>query len=108
MRSACILAAVVTSAGLVQMQVDRLGLPDLGNLSASAILGWYAWHTAARTLPGLVRNFRDELAAIRAEQRGEREAFREELRLQRQARHADQQLLASALADLVERLPHVG
>ena len=108
MRSARILAAVVTSAGLVQMQSDRLGLPDLGNLSASAILGWYAWHTAARTLPGLVRNFRDELAAIRAEQRGEREAFREELRLQRQARHADQQLLAAALADLVERLPHVG
>jgi hypothetical protein len=44
----------------------QLPLPEVGNLTATAMLGWYAWHTVARTIPELVSNFRAELAAERA------------------------------------------
>ncbi|MGD9647435.1 MAG: hypothetical protein AB7U73_17105 [Pirellulales bacterium] len=92
--------------------------PELGNLSATAILGWYAWHTAARTIPDLVRAFRDEsaaqrallaaerhtgrddLEALRAEHVAERRALREELAAERTQRHADQQAIVAALEQL--------
>lgn len=92
--------------------------PELGNLSATAILGWYAWHTAARTIPELVRAFRDESAAqrallvaerntgrddletLRAEHLAERRALREELAAERTQRHADQQAIVAALEQL--------
>ncbi len=38
---------------------------QVGNLTATAILGWYAWHTATKTIPQLVENFRRELATER-------------------------------------------
>lgn len=59
------------------------GLPklDLANLTATGILGWYAWHTASRTIPGLVKDFREESAE-------QRQSFREELRIEREA-HRD-------------------
>ena len=50
----------------------QLPLPEVGNLTATAMLGWYAWHTVARTIPELVSNFRAELAAERV---GHREAI---------------------------------
>ncbi len=31
---------------------------ELSNLTATAILGWYAWHTATRAIPQLVADFR--------------------------------------------------
>ena len=37
--------------------------------------GWYAWHTANHMIPDLVRAFRDETAAQRAECAAERDAF---------------------------------
>ncbi len=92
--------------------------PELGNLSATAILGWYAWHTAARTIPDLVRAFRDESAAqrallavernagrddleiLRAEHLAERRALREELAAERSQRHADQLAIVAALEQL--------
>lgn len=92
--------------------------PELGNLSATAILGWYAWHTASRTIPDLVRAFRDEAAAqrelfaaerhdgreqieaLRADHNAERRALREELAAERQQRHADQQAIVAALEQL--------
>jgi hypothetical protein len=26
-------------------------LPDISNLTATAVLGWYAWHTVSKTIP---------------------------------------------------------
>ena len=57
----------------------QLPLPEVGNLTATAMLGWYAWHTVARTIPELVSNFRAELAAERADHRAAIEAICREL-----------------------------
>jgi hypothetical protein len=79
--------------------------PDLTNLSATAILGWYAWHTARRTIPGLVRLFREELAAARAECHAEREVFRAEMALERNQHERDRAEIVAALQELAGRLP---
>jgi len=85
--------------------MSNLALPELGNVTATAILGWYAWHTASRTIPELLRDFRAELAAGRAEFRAELEAFRVELAAERRDRHEDHLLAVEALHELAERLP---
>ncbi len=78
--------------------------PDLGNLTATAILGWYAWHTASRTIPELLSAFRDELATAREECRIEREALRDELNAERIERHSDHMAIVEALHELAQRL----
>lgn len=55
---------------------------DFGNLTATGILGWYAWHTAARTIPGLVKDFREEA-------REQREAFKDEMRIERESHRGE-------------------
>jgi hypothetical protein len=57
----------------------QLPLPEVGNLTATAMLGWYAWHTVARTIPDLVSNFRAELSAERADHRAAIESLCREL-----------------------------
>jgi hypothetical protein len=57
----------------------QLPLPEVGNLTATAMLGWYAWHTVARTIPEIVSNFRTELAAQRADHRAAIESLCREL-----------------------------
>jgi hypothetical protein len=47
---------------------------SIGSLTATGILGWYAHHTATRTIPSLVKDFREELAAEREAGRQDREA----------------------------------
>jgi len=84
--------------------MNDLALPDLSNITATAILGWYAWHTASRTIPELLRDFRNEIAAGRAEFRAELEAFRQELAAERRERHEDHQAIVEALHELSERL----
>jgi len=79
--------------------------PDVGNLTATAILGWYAWHTASRTLPALVRNFREELAAMRDDGRAARETFRQALAEERAQRRADQAAVVDALHALARQSP---
>lgn len=80
-------------------------LPELSNLTATALLGWYAWHTATRTLPALVRAFREEMAAMRADSAVEREAFHSELAAERLQRHADHMAIVEGLRELAQRLP---
>ncbi len=77
--------------------------PDLGNLTATAILGWYAWHTASRTIPELLQAFREELATAREECRREREALRDELNAERIERHSDHMAIVEALHELAAR-----
>ena len=72
---------------------------EWGNLTATAVLGWYVWHTSTRTLPALVRAFREEMAAARADFHAEQTALRMELAAERTQRHEDQQLVADALAE---------
>lgn len=74
-----------------------LPLPEVGNITATAVLGWYAWHTATRTVPQMLDAFRQELAALRAAFRRESEALREELITQRYERQEDQRALAEAI-----------
>ena len=106
MRSLPTVVFLVASAGLVQLQGHTLGMPEVGNLSSSAILGWFAWHTAAKTMPALVKHFREELAACRAHQRTEHEAFRQELAAERTQRHADHAALREVLVEIRNRLSH--
>ncbi len=73
--------------------------PDLGNLTATAILGWYAWHTASRTLPTLVAEFRAEMAVAREACREERALFFEALLQEREQRHGDRLALIEALRE---------
>jgi len=84
--------------------IGELPMPDLGNITATAILGWYAWHTAAKTIPGLVADFRAELAARRAEYRADREIFRQEISEERMQRHADNLAIVQALHELTAEL----
>lgn len=76
---------------------------ELGNVTATAILGWYAWHTASRTIPGLLADFRSELAAARADHRADCEMFRAELAAERTLRHDDQLRLLEALQEMTDR-----
>jgi len=78
--------------------------PDLGNLTATAILGWYAWHTACRTIPDLLTAIREELATTRDECRVEREALRDELNAERIERHSDHLAIVEALHELTVTL----
>lgn len=65
-------------------------ISELSNITATAILGWYAWHTSTRTVPGLITEFRQDLANQRAGQRAERDAFLLEIAEQRMERKANQ------------------
>ncbi len=75
-------------------------LSELGNLTATAILGWYAWHTSTSTIPQLVDDFRGELATERAQQRADREAFLHEMAEERMQRHADNLAVVQAMEHL--------
>lgn len=79
-------------------------VPDVGNITATAILGWYAWHTASRTIPDLLSAFREELEMSRIECRVERETLRDELNAERIERHDDHLAIVQALHELAERL----
>jgi len=78
---------------------------DFGTLTATSILGWYAWHTTTVTIPNLVSAFRDELAAIRRDFGVERDALHAELAAERNQRHEHHMLMVEALRDLARHLP---
>lgn len=50
---------------------------DLNPWSAGAagFTVWYAWHTASRVIPQLVKDFREEAQLAREENRADREAY---------------------------------
>ena len=78
----------------------QLPMQDISNLTATAILGWYAWHTASRTIPQLVTDFREEMAAQREIYREETSAARSEMTIERERRHKDQMCIVGALQEL--------
>jgi hypothetical protein len=82
----------------------ELPMLDISNVTATAVLGWYAWHTATRTIPQIVKLFREDIAAMRAESRAERQMLYEELAAERHLRHADQIAMVDALHELTERV----
>lgn len=73
---------------------------ELSNLTATAILGWYAWHTATRAIPQLVADFRSEMSLERSQNHADREEFFRELAEERVQRHADNTAIVSAVDDL--------
>jgi hypothetical protein len=94
----------LAAAAALRSSAAVLAAPEWGNFTASAILGWYAWHTASKTIPGLVRHFREELVALRTEQRQERRDFHDSLAATRAAQHADVEMIAAAIHEPTERL----
>lgn len=78
----------------------------LGGASATAILGWYAWFTATKTIPNLVNDFRSEMSESRKscaeEKKSHLDSFRAELKEERQHRENSSQRIASALDRLSE------
>lgn len=85
--------------------LDGETMVDFSTISATGVLGWYVWHTTYCTIPGLVKAFREELAAIRCEFAEERTALHEELAAERQQRHEHHVLVVESLRDLAERIP---
>lgn len=83
--------------GLMAVNLAELVAPELGNLTASAVLGWYAWYTATRSTPGMLRSFRDEMHAARQDFRTETAAQRDQLACEREYRHRDNAAIARAL-----------
>lgn len=87
--SETLLAAVCAAGAIVAHLLSSTEAPalpniDLGNLTATAILGWYAWHTTTRTIPQIVTDFRHELQELR-------ETLREELATQRTSYETEMQ-----------------
>lgn len=83
---------------------DLSHMQEFSSLSATAILGWYAWHTAYHTIPDLVAAFREEMAAARAECGAERELLYAELAAERRQQHIDYGQVVEALAALSRRV----
>lgn len=79
-------------------------LQEFGSLTATAVLGWYAWHTATHVIPNLVAAFRDEMAKARAECGAERELLYGELASQRTQQHQDHVQIVEALGELSRRM----
>ena len=82
----------------------ELPIASFSNFTATAILGWYAWHTVSKTIPGVIRAFREETCALRAECRDEREALYLEMSAERQQRHHDTLAMVEALHELSTRV----
>lgn len=59
-------------------------IPELpqwaGNLPATAILGWYAWHTTTKTIPEMVRDHREDIKQEREQRQRQHEEHIEILR----------------------------
>lgn len=87
------------------MPADVAPLSDLSTLTATGVLGWYAWHTAYHTIPQLVQTFRDEMAASRAECAAERELLHQELSTERAQRHEQHAAIVETLREMLGRLP---
>lgn len=77
----CVLASAAAhwiAPLLAQAIPHELPNIDFGNLTATAILGWYAWHTQTRTIPKMQDDFRSAIEK-------QRDDFREELIAERTA-----------------------
>jgi hypothetical protein len=90
------------AAGTLLALVAEPPLAEFSNLTATAVLGWYAWHTATRTLPRLVEDFRRELAAERALHRTDRDCFLRELAAERNQRHTEYAALKDSVNSLTK------
>lgn len=73
---------VALFVGQITPSLPALPNLDFGNLTATALLGWYAWHTATRTIPNLVKDFREESKEART-------AFKEEMALERSSHRSE-------------------
>jgi hypothetical protein len=90
-------SAVSALAATPLAQVVSQTIPDVpdwvSSVPATAILGWYAWHTTTRTIPQLVSDFRDDMKASRAE-------MRDELQAERNYHQANLKMLEELIAGL--------
>ncbi len=98
------IALLLAATVWVVAHMPALAMPEVGNATATAILGWYAWHTASRTIPVLVNGFREEMAAERIAHRADREALLKEMAHAREMQREDNRAIVAALSDLTGRL----
>jgi hypothetical protein len=96
-----LLLAPLLAAAIIAL-VAQPPIAEFSNLTSTTILGWYAWHTATKTLPQLVENFRAELATERSQNRADRETFLREMSEERTQRHADNMDVVGAIERLSE------
>ncbi|HEY2760373.1 MAG TPA: hypothetical protein VGI75_06510 [Pirellulales bacterium] len=101
------LLAPLLAIGAVLALTTDPPVAELSNLTATAILGWYAWHTATRTIPQLVEMFRHELATERSQHQNDREAFLNQATEERDRRHDDHTALLQAIHDLTTLVNHL-
>ena len=101
-----LLAPLLAIGALLALTADP-PVAELSNLTATAILGWYAWHTATRTIPQLVETFRHELATERSQHQTDREAFLDQAAEDRERRHDDHTALLQAIHDLTTLVNHL-
>ncbi len=80
---------------------------ELSNLTATAVLGWYTWYTATKTIPQLVHHFRSELAAERSEHRTDRDLFLCEMASERVRRQHDAAQLTRTVHELTLSINHL-
>jgi hypothetical protein len=89
--------AVTSAISALAMTPIAQAIPDVpdwvSSVPATAILGWYAWHTTTRTIPQLVADFREDMKAARAE-------MRTELQLERDAHQAHMKMLEDLISGL--------
>jgi hypothetical protein len=126
MRCLCIVL-LLDSLALVAQANAEPGAEAVGSaiaqLGAVGVLGWYAWHTASRTLPNLLSEYRaerrDERASFErmlAEHResfaqmltSETEQFRGILAEQRAAHERQMELITQSLDNLADRFAGPG
>ncbi|HEY2828338.1 MAG TPA: hypothetical protein VGJ04_12125, partial [Pirellulales bacterium] len=98
-------APLCAAAAIVALAAEP-PFAQLSNLTATAILGWYAWHTATKAIPQLVENFRRELATERTQHHTDRDAFLHEMTEQRVQRHNDTTAIVLAVNELASTIKY--
>ncbi|MDZ4820122.1 MAG: hypothetical protein SGJ20_14235 [Planctomycetota bacterium] len=98
------LGLLATMIGLPLLGIlANMPIDQVSNMTATAMLGWYVWHTSTRTLPELVADFRAELAIQRAEHRENIELLCSEINTEIERRRAEQQELLAAIGKRCDR-----
>jgi hypothetical protein len=95
-----ILLGPLFAAATIMALTAQPPVAELSNLTATAVLGWYTWYTATKTIPQLVQHFRSELAAERGEHRLDRDVFLHEMASQRVQRQEDAATIVQAMNEL--------
>ena len=87
------------------------GLPfhfDINNLTATAVLAWYAWYTASRSIPDIIKQHIDASKAAQeqfiSEMASTRKTFQDQIATLQSTTHADAMAVAKGIGDLSQAI----